>query len=340
MKLQTEKVPLNKGGLPGVVSIILMLAGLAFWGCKQSEPAFRGTLMGDDIPPPGFALTDPRGQSFTLSDQHGKVVLIFFGFTYCPDVCPLTLSTWKHVEEALNDETSEVRFVYITVDPERDTPEKLREHLAIFSPNFIGLTGTMEELQRAYSAFGIYREKVKISESAAGYIINHTSRMYLLDRDGRWRVSFSHDAPVEDIAHDLRELLKLPQTTPQMRVENVWSWPAKAYEENGQKTGTGAVYLTLVNDSDSPDRLLRVHSEVAEVVELHETKMVGDRMEMKPVTEGLEIPAHGQFEFKPRGNHLMLIGLNRSLDPGQRFSIVLEFEKSGTDTVYSEVRQP
>jgi protein SCO1/2 len=323
-----------------VVSIILVLTGLAISACKQSEPSFRGTVTAEDIPQPEFTLTDQHGQTFTLSDQRGKVVLLFFGFTYCPDVCPLTLSTWKHVEEMLKDDASNVRFVYITVDPERDTPEKLREHLAIFSPNFIGLTGTLEALQQAYSAFGIYREKVKISESAAGYIINHTSRMYLIDRGGRWQVSFSHDAAVEDIAHDLRELLKQPQTTPLIRVENVWSWPAKAYDENGKKTGTGAVYLTLVNDSDSPDRLLRVHSEVAEVVEMHETKMVGDRMEMQPVTAGLEIPAHGQFEFKPRGSHLMLIGLNRSLEPGQRFAVVLEFEKSGAKTVYSEVRQP
>ncbi len=316
--------------------IIFWIAVLfAFEGCQSSTPTFKGTEMPADIPDINFTLTDQTHQPFTLSEHRGEVVLIFFGFTYCPDVCPLTLSNWKRIEKALADDASRVRFVYISVDPERDTPEKMREHLAIFSPNFIGLTGALEELLPVYSAFGVYREKEQVSESAAGYIINHTARMFLLDRSGRWRLSFAQDSPNEDIVHDIHLLLKEDQ--PQISVEKIWSWPAHAAADGGS---TGAVFMTVINHGDVSDRLLHAYSDAAGAVEIHETVMVGDRMKMQPVTNGLEIPAHGQIEFKPRSHHIMLIGLRRDLKVGERFSLVLEFEKSGNLTVESEVREP
>lgn len=194
--------------------LLILISGmiLLLTGCR-SDDQFRGTVLGDALPTTDFTLSDQHGNPFTLSEHKGKVVLMFFGFTYCPDVCPLTLSTWKKVQDALQKQTDQVEFVYITVDPDRDSPEKLREHLAIFSPHFIGLTGTQEELIKVYDAYGIYREKVKISDSAAGYLINHTARMYIFDRNGRWRLSFSHDAPVEDIVHDIKILLNETEHT-------------------------------------------------------------------------------------------------------------------------------
>lgn len=316
--------------------ILWMALLMALAGCHSSAPSFKGTEMPADIPDIDFTLTDQNRQPFTLSDRRGEVVLIFFGFTYCPDVCPLTLSNWKRIEEALANDAARVRFVYISVDPERDTPEKMREHLAIFSPNFIGLSGTLEELLPVYSAFGVYREKEQVSESAAGYIINHTARMFLLDRSGRWRLSFAQDSPIEDIVHDIHLLLKEEQ--PQISVEKIWSWPAHASTDGG--SSTGAVFMTVINDGEVADRLLHVYSEAAETLEIHETVMLGDRMKMQPVTNGIEIPAHGQIEFKPRSHHIMLIGLKRDLQPGERFPIVLEFEKSGNLAVESEVREP
>ncbi|MFQ5770501.1 MAG: SCO family protein [bacterium] len=187
---------------------LLLAAGQVPMGCHWSEPSFRGSVMADSMSTPDFTLTDQYGQPFTLSDHRGQVVLLFFGFTYCPDVCPLTLSTWKKVEDELQEDVRQVKFVYITVDPERDTEEKLRQHLSIFSPDFVGLTGTSDELLPVYGAYGIYREKIKISDSATGYLINHTARIYVIDREGQWRLSFAHDAPVADIVHDVRQLLK------------------------------------------------------------------------------------------------------------------------------------
>ncbi|MFQ5638374.1 MAG: SCO family protein [bacterium] len=191
---------------------LLLSAALFMLSCENSEPSLRGTEMAPDMPTEEIALTDQHGQPFRLSEVRGAVVLTFFGFTYCPDVCPLTLSTWKKVEAELGDDAEQVKFVYITVDPERDTPEKMREHLSIFSDNFIGLTGSPEELLPVYQGYGVYRKKNQISESATGYLIDHTARINVIDKNGRWRLSFSHDAPVEDMVHDIRILLEESKT--------------------------------------------------------------------------------------------------------------------------------
>ena len=175
-------------------------------GCSSNDPKFNGTEL-TNLETTDFTLTDQFGKPFTLSDNFGKVILLFFGFTYCPDVCPLTLSTWKKVQDELQEHSEHLKFVYITVDPERDTEEKLREHLSIFSQDFIGLSGKQEDLLPVYEGYGVFREKVTISESAAGYLMSHTSRIYVIDRSGRWRLSISHDTPVEDLVDDLKILL-------------------------------------------------------------------------------------------------------------------------------------
>jgi protein SCO1/2 len=143
-----------------------------------------------------------------LSDQRGQVVLLFFGYTFCPDVCPTTLGAWKRVHEELGKDAQDVRFAFITVDPERDAPERLKAHVETFSEDFVGLTGTPEELQPVYNAFGVYFEKDAETESAAGYLVNHTASAFVIGPDGQWRLRHSFGTPVEDVVHDIRELLK------------------------------------------------------------------------------------------------------------------------------------
>ena len=129
--------------------------------------------------------------------------------------------------------------------------------------------------------------------------------------------------------------------SPEITVENVWSWPVEAMqEEDGSSHSTGVIYLTIANEGGAADRLIAIQTEVAEVVEFHETRKQGDTMMMQRVKGAIEIPADGQVAFKPGGLHIMLIGLKRSLNPSDRFELVLEFEKSGEVKVESEVRQP
>jgi copper(I)-binding protein len=126
---------------------------------------------------------------------------------------------------------------------------------------------------------------------------------------------------------------------PEIRVEEVWSRPA-ATMGGGEAGGNGAVFMRLVNRGREADRLIGAQTDVAEVVELHESTMEGDVMKMQPVEGGIEVPAKGDVELKPGGLHVMLIGLKQNLQEGDRFSVTLEFEKSGTQTVEAEVRMP
>jgi protein SCO1/2 len=171
-------------------------------------PAFRGSVVDPPVDVPDFTLTDENGQPFRLSDQRGNVVLLFFGYTSCPDVCPTTLATWRRVHEALGDDVERVRFAFVTVDPERDTVERLGMHVNAFNPDFVGLTGSPDELEAVYGVFDVYHEKDTSSGSALGYLVNHTATTFVLDPEGRWRLRETFGTEVEDIVHDIRALLE------------------------------------------------------------------------------------------------------------------------------------
>jgi protein SCO1/2 len=191
--------------------LTLMILALASWtivACGPEEPTYRGTQLDPARPVEDFVLTDQRGEPFHLGDQRGKVVVLFFGYTFCPDVCPTTLGTWKRVHESLGEDAQDVRFVFVTVDPERDSPEQLKRHIETFNPDFVGLTGALEELTPVYQTFGVFYEKDTQIESAAGYLVNHTASIFVVDPAGKWRLKYSFGTEVEDIVHDIRQLLR------------------------------------------------------------------------------------------------------------------------------------
>lgn len=169
--------------------------------------AFRGTPIAGAPAAPDVDLLDQRGRPFRLSDQRGRVVLLFFGFVHCPDVCPATLSHWAAALRGLGDLAEQVRCVFVTVDPERDTPERLAGHLAIYDERLIGLGGDAARLQPIWSGFGVQREIVRFGEHPGSYLVDHSTEMVLVDTEGRQRVRLPFDAPVDDLLHDLRLLL-------------------------------------------------------------------------------------------------------------------------------------
>lgn len=183
---------------------VVMAAVLLF---PQTE-SFRGTLYDPALPAPEIELAQDNGSSFRLSEMQGNVVLLFFGYASCPDVCPTTLSELRKVNEELGNAASQVKVVFVTVDPERDTPEKIQKYVSIFNPSFIGLSGSLDKLEPIWKNYGVYREVEKVSASAAGYLVNHTARVYLIDRDGNLRLSYSYGTPTEEIVHDLKILVK------------------------------------------------------------------------------------------------------------------------------------
>lgn len=182
----------------------LMIAG----GLVLTQPyTYNGSLIDPAIPAPDFVLQQAGGEEYRLSEQRGKAVVMFFGYTTCPDVCPATLAEMKQVRANLMDKDERVDYLFITVDPERDTPERMQQYLAGFDQTFIGLSAPLDVLEEVYAGYGVYRA-VSEESSAAGYLVDHTSRVYVVDPSGGLRLTYPFGTAPEDIAADLRQLLK------------------------------------------------------------------------------------------------------------------------------------
>lgn len=167
----------------------------------------RGSEIDSPNPAPEIVLSSTHGGEYRLSEQKGRLVLIFFGYTSCPDVCPITVSEMRQLRRSLGDRAEEVDFVYITVDPARDTMEQMTNYLNVFDPAIIGLTGSEAELEPVWAPYGVWRE-IEEGATAAGYLVSHSSRLYLIDRSNRLRATYSFGTPVEDVEADMRYLLK------------------------------------------------------------------------------------------------------------------------------------
>jgi len=189
----------------GIV-IGLLLAVIALQVLAQNY-TYQGSLIDPPVQASDFMLRDQHGEYFRLSDQKGKVVLIFFGYTHCPDVCPVTLSEFKQIKGKLGEGADEVVFVFVTVDPERDTPQVLGSYLVNFDPEIIGLSGDPSELQQVFADYGVYAAKQETG-SAAGYLVDHTARVYAIDTQGNWRLTYPFGMEVEKIFQDVRHLLR------------------------------------------------------------------------------------------------------------------------------------
>lgn len=192
-------------GLMVFLLIGVVAAGVFFF----SKPAsYRGTTYAEPYPAAAHIELDRAdGTTFRLSEMRGKVVALFFGYTSCPDICPTTMAELRQALEQLGPKANQVQVLFVTVDPQRDTPERVQEYVNHFNPEFIGLSGSEQELARVWNEYGVFREVVD-GTSAAGYLVNHTARVTLIDQQGNLRVSFPFDAPVEDVVHDLNLLLR------------------------------------------------------------------------------------------------------------------------------------
>ena len=186
--------------------VLIILVALVGTRLFPSAYTYQGSLIDPALPAFQFELYQANGEAFNLADQQGKVVLIFFGYANCPDVCPATLAEFKQVYETLGDQADQVRFVFITIDPERDTPDAIDTYVHAFNPNFIGLSGTEEELQPVWDAFFVYREKVD-TDSALGYEMNHSTRVIVIDKNGNFRMTFPYGMAPQAMADDIVHLL-------------------------------------------------------------------------------------------------------------------------------------
>ena len=183
-----------------------LLTVLALSACSPDGPKFKasdvtGASFGHD-----FALTDPAGKTRTLADFRGKAVVVFFGYTQCPDVCPTTMSTLAEAMKLLGPDADRVQVVFITIDPERDTPALLAEYVPAFDKRFIGLSGDAAATERVAKEFKVIYQK-QPGPTPSTYTMDHSAGVFMFDPAGRLRLYAGHAQTPDLYAHDLRELL-------------------------------------------------------------------------------------------------------------------------------------
>jgi protein SCO1/2 len=185
---------------------IILLIGIASCTSLTMPYQFNGSRMEPPMSLPDFSLMSTSGQPFHLSDAAGDFALIYFGYTFCPDVCPLTMSDVRQALDGLEGR-ERVRVIFISVDPERDTPELLERYVHAFGPDFTGLTDDFAKTQEVMKAYGAVAEKEEVPESAAGYLVNHTARLYLVTPKRELLLTYPFGFAPEDLRKDLIYLL-------------------------------------------------------------------------------------------------------------------------------------
>lgn len=189
------------------VAVFLFLLFLAPAVNAATGPELRSGVFKPPRLAPDFSLRGSDGAELRLSRYRGKVIALGFGFTSCPDVCPVTLAKLAQVRKQLGAAAKEFQVVYVTVDPERDNAEVMRKYLTAFDPTFIGATGTPGQLADVREAYGILASKQMVKGSQSDYVVHHSSFVYLIDREGYLRAMVPFGGPRDDVAHDVISLI-------------------------------------------------------------------------------------------------------------------------------------
>lgn len=189
------------------IGIVIFFTGLALGVYFFSPHTFHGTVIQSPSPSFDFTLTGADGD-VSLSDFRGKLVVIYFGYTFCPDICPATLANVGQALRRMNEsQAKDVQLIMISLDPQRDTPKKLSEYVAHFYPSFIGITGSNEKLAEVTSLYGIFYEK-SAGSTTENYTIDHTATLLVIDREGYLKLVFPFGVTVDEIADDLKYMLR------------------------------------------------------------------------------------------------------------------------------------
>ena len=192
---------LSRGLLAASILFVTACGQQAVSGTGQNQ---QGTLAGSTVGGP-FSLIDQDGRTVTDKDLRGRPFLVFFGFTHCPDVCPTALFEISEVLGKLGPDAQKVSALFVTIDPERDTPAQMKDYLSSFNPRLVGLTGDPAAIAAVAKEYRVYMKKVPLDNG--NYTMDHTALVYLMDKDGRFVAPFNLKRSTEDAAADLRRYL-------------------------------------------------------------------------------------------------------------------------------------
>lgn len=201
MKSQT-RIRLHPFALAGaIVALALVLAG-----CAPAHE-WHGTRYQDTPTAPALNLSLVDGGEFSLQDHSGQVVLLYFGYTHCPDMCPATLADLSWIQRQLTDRSEQVTVAFVSVDPQRDHPQVIEQYLTNFDGDFLGLHGSEQQLEEVMKGYGVFAQ---VDEGGEGerYTVSHTSRVFLIDTQGRLQAHYSFGTPREDLLADVVHLLE------------------------------------------------------------------------------------------------------------------------------------
>jgi len=189
-----------------LIALLFLFSFSSASGCSGSEQPLHGNPYQNPGQAPDFTLPSTTGSDFTLSAEQGRVVLLYFGYTFCPDVCPATLGQLRSIISEAGIDPAQILVVLVTVDHERDTTDVLREYLSRFGPEFLGARAESGQLASVLAAYGVYAE-IEAGSDPEHYLVAHTARVFVVDRAGRLVTNYSFDTPPEDIRLDLERLL-------------------------------------------------------------------------------------------------------------------------------------
>ncbi|HEX6105837.1 MAG TPA: SCO family protein [Gemmatimonadales bacterium] len=316
----------------------LLLAAVLLPACRGdagelSPGGYAGVELTQPRPKPDFTLTTTDGRPFDFRrETDGYLTFLFFGYTNCPDVCPVHMANLAAALDRLPRETArDVRVVFVTTDPARDTPARIREWLDAFDPGFIGLTGTPEELSDAQVAAGLLPAMADTAAGAA-YEVGHAAQVLAYTPDNLLRVQYPFGTRQSDWAHDI-PLLRTRSAAREFSAGDLRVLEAVAPAPPGR--GPMALYLIVVNEG-AADTLVAIESDAADSAALHRQMVHGGSARMMPAGV-VAIPAGGTLRLEPGGLHAMLNGPRRSFAPGDSLRVVLRFRRAGALPVVARV---
>ena len=312
-----------------VVGLVLVAVGVVAFvsgddaggsGEDPQQVVAHGRPVVPAAPRPAFTLTGTDGQPWDFqAETAGQLTFLFFGYTNCPDICPISMATLTAALDSLDGVGAQV--VFVTTDPARDTPERLSSWLSNYPVRVVGLTGSLDELEAAQRAAGVTAAIAEEPDEDGDYTVGHSAAMLVYTPDDLQHLSYPSGTTQAEWMADIPRIVDESawSTSPGAQVGDAYAGPSAS--------GAAAVYLT-VSGTDGSDRLVGASSPDAGSATLHTT----DGATMS-AADGVDVPEGGTATLSPGGDHLMLEDLGSELTPGDTVTVVLEFERSAPVTI-------